>query len=66
MRKKFKIIYPQDHHEPEKRGKPYKSNNVTVVMTGGGVFLHITSGFGFNVVKPLSEVLPKFDVVWKS
>ena len=66
MRKKFKIMYPQDHHEIEKRGKPYLPNNgEMVVMNGSGVFF-LYDGIGYYPsIRKLSDVLPKYDVVWK-
>lgn len=66
MRKKFKIMYPSDHHETEKRGKPYHPpKKCMVVMSGNGVFfLYIGEEYYPDIVK-LSTVLPKYDVIWK-
>lgn len=65
MRKKFKIMYPYDHHEPEKRGKPYlPPAKSMVVMNGGGVFF-LFNWEDYPSLRKLSEVLPKYDVVWK-
>ena len=39
MRQKFKIMYPSDYHEVDKRGQPYRPpTKCMVVMNGGGVF----------------------------
>ena len=64
MRKKFKIMYPRDYHELDKRGKPYHAPaHCLVVMTNGGVFLLMNKESG--TIRKLSEVLYKYDVVWK-
>lgn len=66
MRTKFKIMYPADHHEPEKAGKPYlPPPGKMVVMNGGGVFFLYDSEPYYPSIWKLSEVLPKYDVVWK-
>jgi hypothetical protein len=39
MRQKFQIMYSQEHHEPEKRGKPFKTQGKSmVVMNDQGIF----------------------------
>lgn len=66
MKKKFKIMYPEDHHEPKLRGKPYKPPaKKMVVMNGSGVFFLYTGEEYYPYIEKLSEVLPKYDVVWK-
>jgi hypothetical protein len=70
MKKKFKIMYPEDHHIPEKRGKPYHPPAKSmVVMNGGGRFFLYEGGLAYPIEYPslveLSSVLPKYDVVWK-
>ena len=66
MKPKFKIMYPQDHQEVEKRGKPYKPPaNKMVVMNGGGVFFLYTEEGYCPYMQKLSAVLPKYDVIWK-
>lgn len=67
MRKKFKIMYPEDYWDVEKRGKPYHPPaKHFVAMSGGGVFFLIGTEQYYPSVRKLSEVLPKYDVVWKS
>lgn len=66
MRQKFKIMYPQDHHEPEKRGKPYRPPAKSmVVMNSAGIFFLFNGEAYYPSIRKLSEVLPKYDVVWK-
>ena len=66
MKSKFKIMYPQDYYDVEKRGKPYKPpTNKMVVMNGGGVFFLYTGEEYYPYIQKLSEVLPKYDVIWK-
>lgn len=65
-RKQFKIMYPSDHHEPKKRGKPYfPPAGKMVVMNGGGVFFVYDSEQFYPSIVKLSSVLPKYDVIWK-
>ena len=67
MKKKFKIMYPEDHVEPEKRGKPYKPpQGKMVVMNGSGVFFLYDSEPYYPSIQKLSDVLYKYDVVWKN
>jgi hypothetical protein len=62
MRKKFKILYPSDH---EKAGQTYKPpNRKMVVMNQAGVFFLFTGEDYYPYIQHLSEVLPKYDVVW--
>ena len=66
MKKKFKIMYPDDYYLDEKRGKPYKPPSACmVVMNGGGVFFLYDGEQYYPSIKKLSDVLPKYDVVWK-
>lgn len=66
MKNKFKIMYPMDYHIPEKRGQPYQPpDKCMVVMNGGGVFFLYNSEDYYPSIKRLSEVLHKYDVVWK-
>ena len=66
MKKKFKIMYPDDYYLDEKRGKPYKPpSECMVVMNGGGVFFLYDGEQYYPSIKKLSDVLPKYDVVWK-
>tara|TARA_B110000014_G_C20075446_1_gene561321 strand:- start:1232 stop:1441 length:210 start_codon:yes stop_codon:yes gene_type:complete len=65
-RRKFKILYPEDHHDLEKRGKPYKPNkDEVVVMNGSGVFFLYNGMEYYPFIRKLSQDLPKYDVVWK-
>lgn len=66
-RVKFKIMYPEDYHVPEKRGKPYlPGEGNMVVMAGNGVFYQV-GGIGdyYMGMTKLSKILHKYDVVWK-
>ena len=66
MRKKFKIMYPEDHHDLSKAGKPYlPPAGKMVVMNGSGVFFLYDSEQYYPSITKLSEVLYKYDVVWK-
>lgn len=67
MKKKFKIMYPDDTFYPEeKRGKPYKPEaKHMVVMNGQGVFFLYSGEEYYPSIRKLSDVLPKYDVVWK-
>jgi hypothetical protein len=67
MRKhKFKIMYPQDHHDASKRGQPFKpASKEMVVMNGGGVFFLFNGEEYYPSIRKLSSVLSKYDVVWK-
>jgi len=66
MRRKFKIMYPQDHFEEEKRGKPYRppAKGMVVMNTAGIFFLFIGEDY-YPSIRKLSEVLRKYDVIWK-
>ncbi len=66
MRKKFKIMYPADYHDPKKAGQPFKpANKKMVVMNGSGVFFLYTGEDYYPYIELLSKVLPKYDVIWK-
>lgn len=66
MKKQFKIMYPADYHDPKKRGKPYLAPaSCMVVMGGGGVFFLYHGEEFYPWIQKLSEVLFKYDVVWK-
>ena len=66
MKKKFKIMYPEDYPLPEKRGQPYKPPaGKMLVMNNGGVFFLYDSEPYYPSIQKLSDVLPKYDVVWK-
>lgn len=66
MKKKFKIMYPSDHWGTEKRGKPYlPPAKCFVVMNGGGVFFLVNNEDYYPSITKLSDVLGKYDVVWK-
>lgn len=67
MRKKFKIMYPADWHDEKKAGQPYKPPaNDMVVMNGSGIFFLYHGEEYYPWIEKLSNVLPKYDVVWKS
>jgi len=66
MKKKFKIMYPEDHHEPSKRGKPYlPPSKCMVVMNGSGVFFQYCGEDYYPSITKLSTILPKYDVIWE-
>ena len=66
MRKKFKILYPKDHPDPEKRGKAYKTKGKDmIVMNQQGIFFMFNGETYYPSIKPLSDVLPKYDVEWR-
>lgn len=59
-------MYPMDYHISEKRGQPYHApENCMVVMNGGGVFFLINNEQYYPSIQKLSNVLHKYDVVWK-
>ncbi len=65
-RKKFVILYPTDHEDENLRGKKYKpQENKFVVMNGGGVFYLVSVEPYSHHCTKLSNVLPRYDVVWK-
>ena len=65
MRQKFRILYPKDHPEEDKRGTRYKPPEIhMVVMNGGGCFFLVGMEAYYPSVQKLSDVLPKYDVVW--
>lgn len=66
MKHKFIIMYPQDHPEVSKQGQPYKPPaKKMVVMNGSGVFFLYTGEDYYPFIQKLSDVLPKYDVVWE-
>lgn len=63
--KKFKILYPLDHMDASKAGKGYRlKDGCEVIMDGSGLFYIMNVSSFYPFVKPLLEVLPKFDVEW--
>lgn len=65
-RQKFKIMYPSDHPEEDKQGTQYKPPSKSmIVMNSDGVFFVFSGGDYYPSIKKLSDVLPKYDVVWK-
>lgn len=66
MRRKFKIMYPSDHHDASKAGKPFKATGKDmVVMNGSGIFFLFNGETYYPSICPLSDELPQYDVVWK-
>lgn len=66
MKKKFKIMYPNDYHDKELRGKPYKPPaKKMVVMNDSGVFFLYNNAEYYPSIQKLSHILPKYNVVWK-
>lgn len=65
-RKKFKIMYPKDYHDPDKAGKQYKpSGKSMVVMNSSGIFFLFSGDGYYCYMRKLSEVLDKYNVVWE-
>lgn len=59
-------MYPQDHHDPDKRGKPYRPPaKGMVVMNSAGIFFLYHGVEYYPWIQKLSEVLPKYDVIWE-
>lgn len=66
MRKKFKILYPKDHADENKRGKEYKPPpNHMIVMNDKGIFFQYCGDKYYPGIQKLSEILHKYDVIWK-
>ena len=66
MRRKFKIMYPNDHPDQDKRGKPYLTKEKDmVVMNKQGIFFLFNGATYYPSIRKLSDVLPKYDVIWK-
>lgn len=67
-RKKFKIMYPKDYWDKSKAGKPFIAPPKTmIVMNQGGVFFLIKEPAGCSAtMQKLSDVIYKYDVIWKS
>ncbi len=66
MRKKFTILYPQDHPDTEKRGKKYKPGKKSmVVVNQSGIFFEYCNEEYYPYINKLSDLLPKYDVVWQ-
>lgn len=66
MRKKFKILYPMDHEDESKRGKPVKlEGKYMLVMNSDGIFF-VYKGEPYSpYIKKLSDYVHKYDVVWE-
>lgn len=65
-RKTFKIMYPADHPDPDKAGKPYRpSSGKMVVMNSSGIFFVYNGEPYYPSIQKLSDVLSKYDVVWE-
>ena len=63
MRKKFKIYYPSDH--PTHPGEVYKPPSKRMIcMNSSGVFFLYHDEDYYPTISKLSDVLPKYDVVW--
>ena len=65
MRKKFKIMYPDDYHDESLRGTQYKAKGKDmVVMNGNGIFFVFNGEKYYPSIRRLSNVLKKYDVIW--
>ena len=59
-------MYPEDYHDPEKRGKRFKPDgNEMVVMNDNGIFFIYNGQDYYPFIRELSSELKKYDVVWK-
>lgn len=66
MRKKFKILYPSDHPEVDKRGTTFKTKGKDMlVMNNEGIFFIFNGENYYPSIRKLTSDLPKYDVVWK-
>ena len=66
MKKKFKILYPCDHKEEDKRGTVYKPKpDSMIVMNENGIFFEYCGEMYYPYIQRLSDVLGSYDVVWK-
>ena len=63
---KFKIMYPNDHEDPTKRGQPFfPSHNELIVLSESGVF-YILEGDEYDFrARLLTKTLPIYDVFWR-
>lgn len=66
MRRKFEIRYPLDYVEESLGGKPYKPKGKMLVMNSQGVFFQVDLEDYYTSVTKLSNILYKFDVVWRN
>lgn len=58
-------MLPKDHAISSLRGKVYKPRGkAMVVMNNQGIFFLFDGDPYYCGIRPLSEVLPKYDVVW--
>lgn len=65
-RVKFKVMYPIDYYDKSKAGKPYlPPTKHMVVMNGYGIFYLVGMEAFYPTVTKLSDVLPKYDIVWR-
>jgi hypothetical protein len=66
MRRKFKILYPQDYHDPDKAGKQFetRSSEDMLVMNSSGVFFIYNGRTYYPSIRKLSDEIDSYDVVW--
>lgn len=58
-------MYPTDHPDESLAGQPYKAKGKDmVVMNGQGIFFLYSGEQYYPSIQKLSNVLPKYDVVW--
>lgn len=66
MRTQFKIMYPKDHSDVKKQGQPYRPKGKDmVVMNNKGIFFLFNGETYYPSIRPLCDVLSKYDVIWK-
>ena len=66
MRRKFKILYGEDHPDGHKAGDVYKAKGKDMlVMNNSGIFFLFNGEQYYPSIRPLRNVLPKYDVVWE-
>ena len=67
MRKQFKILYPSDYIDIEKRGTQYKTKDKDMlIMNNKGIFFIYNGATYYPSIIKLSSVLSKYDVVWEN
>lgn len=66
MRKKFKIFYSTDNPDSDKAGKRYKpTDKDMLVMNSAGIFFIFNGEQYYPSIRPLSDKIKKYDVVWE-
>jgi hypothetical protein len=65
-RKKFEIYYPKDYYDSALAGSRYKPKGKDMlVMNNNGIFFIFNGETYYPSIRPLTDVLDRYDVVWK-